>query len=94
VKKENKYTYGIYSKKFASSTQKHKKVIEIPNQPIYIKKISNKSMLSTSKVKRRQKFVWGRRNLQAQPKMLKKIIRTPNLPIRTKIFLKKVCLVP
>jgi hypothetical protein len=36
-----------------------KKVIETPNQPIEIKKISNKSMFSTSKVKRRQKFVWG-----------------------------------
>jgi hypothetical protein len=34
-----------------------------------------------------------RRNLQAQPKILKKTIRTPNLPIRTKIFPKKVCLV-
>jgi hypothetical protein len=38
--------------KFASSTQKHKKVIETPNQPIEIKKISNKIMSSTSKVKR------------------------------------------
>jgi hypothetical protein len=34
-----------------------KKVIETPNQPIEIKKISNKRMFSTSKVKRRQKFV-------------------------------------
>jgi hypothetical protein len=30
-----------------------------------------------------------RRNLQAQPKILKKIIETPNLPTRTKIFQKK-----
>jgi hypothetical protein len=31
-----------------------------------------------------------RRSLQAQPKILKKIIRTPNLPIRSKIrYLKK-----
>jgi hypothetical protein len=29
-----------------------------------------------------------RRNLQAQPKILKKIIVTPNIPINTKIFLK------
>jgi hypothetical protein len=36
----------------------------------------------------------NRQNLQAQPKILKKIIRTPNLPIKTKIFPKKVCLVP
>jgi hypothetical protein len=35
----------------------HKKIIETPNQPIEIKKISYKSMFSTSKVKRRQKFV-------------------------------------
>jgi hypothetical protein len=57
--KKNKDTYGFYPTKFASSTQKHKKVIETPNSPIEIKKISNKSMFSTSKVKRRQKFVWG-----------------------------------
>jgi hypothetical protein len=57
--KKNKDTYGIYPTKFASSTQNHKKVVEIPNQPIEIKKISNKSMFSTSKVKRGQKFVWG-----------------------------------
>jgi hypothetical protein len=31
-----------------------KKVIETPNQTIEIKNISNKSMFSTSKVKRRQ----------------------------------------
>jgi hypothetical protein len=34
---KNKDTYGIYPTKFASSTQKHKKVIETPNQPIEIK---------------------------------------------------------
>jgi hypothetical protein len=49
---------GICPTKFASSTQKHKKVIKTPNQPIEIKTISNKSMFSTSKVKRRQKVVW------------------------------------
>jgi hypothetical protein len=43
--KKNKDTYGIYPTKFASSTQKHKKVIETPNQPIEIKKISNKSLV-------------------------------------------------
>jgi hypothetical protein len=36
--KKNKDTYGIYPPKFASSTQKHKKVIETPNQQIKIKK--------------------------------------------------------
>jgi cellulose biosynthesis protein BcsQ len=56
--KKNKDTYGIYPTKFASSTQKHKKVIKTSNQPIEIKKMSSKSMFSTSKVKKRQKFVW------------------------------------
>jgi hypothetical protein len=45
--KKNKDTYGIYPTKFASSTQKHKKVIQTPNQSIEIKKISKKSMFST-----------------------------------------------
>jgi hypothetical protein len=38
--KKNKDTYGIHPTKFASSTQKHRKVIETPNQPIEIKKKS------------------------------------------------------
>jgi hypothetical protein len=36
--KKNKDTDGIYPTKFASSTQKHKKVFKTPNQPIEIKK--------------------------------------------------------
>jgi hypothetical protein len=52
--KKPKNTYGTYPTKFASSTQKHKKAIKTPNKPIDIKKISNKSMFSTLKVKRRQ----------------------------------------
>jgi predicted HNH restriction endonuclease len=84
-----KDTYGIHPTKFASSTQKYKKVIETPNQPIE-KKISNKSMFSTSKVKRRQKFVWGFPTEFADSiQNPKKIIETPNLPNRTKIFPKK-----
>jgi hypothetical protein len=55
--KKTKNAFGIYPKKFASSTQNHKKIIKTPNQPIEIKKISNKSMFSTSKEKRSQKFV-------------------------------------
>jgi hypothetical protein len=72
------------------------KIIETPNQPIEIKKISNKIMFSTSKLKRRQKFVWRLPTefVQAQPQIPKKIIRTPNLPIRTIIFPKKVFFVP
>jgi hypothetical protein len=34
-----------------------------------------------------------RRNLQAQPKILKKIIETPNIPIRKKKLPKKICFV-
>jgi hypothetical protein len=56
---KHKDTYEIYPTKFASSTRKHKKIIEIPNQTIETKQISNKSMFSTSEVKRSQKFVWG-----------------------------------
>jgi hypothetical protein len=40
--KKKKDTYGIYPTKFASSTQKHKKVIETPNQPIEIKNLKYK----------------------------------------------------
>jgi hypothetical protein len=40
-KRKNKDTYGFYPIKFANSTQKHKKIIKTPNQPIEIKKISN-----------------------------------------------------
>jgi hypothetical protein len=41
---------------------------------------------SNLKVKRSQIFVWGatRRNLQARPKILKKIIGTSNQPIKRK----------
>jgi hypothetical protein len=56
-----------YKDIFASSTQKHKKVIETPNQPIGIKKISNKS-------KKGGKNLYGDYpSLQAQPKILKKL---------------------
>jgi hypothetical protein len=59
-KKTKIHMGSIRKKKFASSTQKHKKVIEIwCCEPSEIKKISNKSMFSTSKVKRRQTLVWG-----------------------------------
>jgi hypothetical protein len=51
--KINKEKFGIYPTKFARSTQKHEKVIEVPNQPI-----ANKSMFSTLKKQRSQKFVW------------------------------------
>jgi hypothetical protein len=40
--KVKKDTYGFYPTKFASITQKHKKVIETQNQPIKIKKILKK----------------------------------------------------
>jgi hypothetical protein len=43
-------------------------------------------MFYTSKVKRSQKII---RNLQAQPKILKKIIGTSKQPIRTRKFSQK-----
>jgi hypothetical protein len=47
-----------------------------------------------SKVKRRQKFVWGHpKEFAGSTLNPKKYIGTPNLPIKTKIFSKKVCLV-
>jgi hypothetical protein len=82
----------MYPTKFTSSTQNHKKMIETAtNQPIEIKIISNKRMFSTSKVKRSQKFVLGLPDgvCRLNPKSLK-IIGTPSLPIRTKIFQKKL----
>jgi hypothetical protein len=47
--KKNKDTYRIYPKKFASSTQKNKKVIETPIQPIEIKKSQIKVCLVLQK---------------------------------------------
>jgi hypothetical protein len=47
--KKYKETYGIYATKFASSTQKHKKVNETPNQPIEIKKSQIKVCLVLQK---------------------------------------------
>jgi transposase len=93
--KKNKDTYGIYPTKFTSSTQKHKKVIKTPNQPIEIKKISNKSMLSTSKVKRRQKFIWGLPDgvCRLNPKSLKNYQNTKSTN-QDEHFFKKICLVP
>jgi hypothetical protein len=73
---------------FSGSTQNVKKKgwnIKSTNQN------ENFSKKRTLKVKRSPKFVW-RRNLQAQPKMLNKIVGTSNQPIKTKKFPKKVYL--
>jgi hypothetical protein len=43
---------------FPCSTH-HKKMIGTPNKPIIEKKIPKKCILSTSKVKRNQNFVWS-----------------------------------
>jgi hypothetical protein len=53
--------------------------------------VLNKNRFSTLKVQRSQKFRMGatRRNLQAQPKILKITIGTPNQLIRTKNLQKK-----
>jgi hypothetical protein len=63
-----KQRYGIYPTKFASSTQKHKKVIVTPNQPIHIKKFSNK--------KAKIRMGTTRRSVQAQLKILIKYQNT------------------
>jgi hypothetical protein len=59
------------------------------------KKISNKSIFSTSKVKRRQKFVCGLPDgvFRLNPKSLKNI-RTPSNQSGRTFFQKKVYLVP
>jgi hypothetical protein len=85
VKKERYIWDGIYP-------TKHKKIIETLNQPIEIKKISNKSMFSTSKVKKGRNSY--RTEFEGSNQNPKKIIGASNLPIRRKIFPKKVCIVP
>jgi hypothetical protein len=51
-RKINKNTYGIYPTKLAGSTQNHKKKYWNTKSTNQKQKISNKIMLSTSKVKR------------------------------------------
>jgi hypothetical protein len=80
---KNKDTYGIFLTKFASSTQKHKKVLKTQNQPIEIKKIKNEK-------KAKIRMGATRRSLQAQPKILKKLSEIfGNFTIYTNIFPKK-----
>jgi hypothetical protein len=71
------------------------KIIETPNQAIEIKKISNKIMLSTSKVKRSQKFVWRLPTefVQAQPQIPKKNYQNTKSTNQDEHFTKKVFLV-
>jgi hypothetical protein len=59
----------------------------IPNQ-----QMSTKTMLSTLKVERSSKFILGQPDkiCRFDPKS-KKIIETPNQPIKTKIFRKEKC---
>jgi hypothetical protein len=68
---KNKVTYGIYPTKFAISTQKHKKVVETPNQQIEIKKKQITICLVLQKWKEgKNSYGATRRSLQAQPKIL------------------------
>jgi hypothetical protein len=91
--KKNKNTYGIYPTKFASSIQKQ----------------SYRNTKSTNRNKKKlikvclvlQKWKEGKNSYGGYPTEFesstqnpKKIIRTPNLSVRTNIFPKKVCLVP
>jgi hypothetical protein len=67
--KKNKDTYGIYPTKFASSTQKHKKINETPNRN---KKKSQIKVCLDFKSDKKAK-IRTRRSLQAQPKIPKKL---------------------
>jgi hypothetical protein len=59
------------------------------------RRLSPKSMFNTSKVKK-NKDTYGvyPTKFSSSTQNPKKIIRTPNLPIKTKMFPKKVYLVP
>jgi hypothetical protein len=59
------------------------------------RKFSQKKYVSYLKSVKEPKIRMGatRRNLQAQPEMLKKIVGTSNQVIRTKKFLRKLCFV-
>jgi hypothetical protein len=57
--KEGENSYGGYPTEFAGSTQNPKKIIRTPNLPIRTKNSPKKTMVSTLKVYRSQKFVWG-----------------------------------
>jgi hypothetical protein len=86
----HKNLYGGYQTEIVGSTQNPKKIIGTPNLPIKTKIFPKKSMFSSLKVKRsRIRMAATRWNLQAQPKMLKKIGGTKS----TKNFSTKVCLV-
>jgi hypothetical protein len=94
--KRAKNSYGGYPTKFADSTQNPKKNnrnTKFTNQNENFPKKNYVSYLkSVNQPKIRMEAT--RRNLQAQPKILKKIIGTPNVPIKTKICPKNECLVP
>jgi hypothetical protein len=77
--KKRKNSYGGYPTEYAGSTQNPKKIISTP-----------------SKKEKEPKIRLGatRRNLQAQLKILKKSSKQQILPIRTKIFPKKLCFLP
>jgi hypothetical protein len=74
VKKKTKIHMGFIRQCLQAQPKKIKNVIETPNQPIEIKKISNKSVLYF-KSEKNAKIRMGatRRSLQAQPKILKKL---------------------
>jgi hypothetical protein len=109
VKKKQRYIlYRIYPTKFGSSTQKQKKIIETPNQPIEIKKTQIKVCLVLQKWKedknslnlpiRTKNFPKirigaSRRNLLAQPKILRKWPEHQIYQSEQTFSQKKVCLV-
>jgi hypothetical protein len=75
--KNNKDTYGFYPTKFASSTQKYKKVIETPNQPIEIKKSQIKVCLVL------QEFAGSTQNPKKNHRNTKSTNQNENFPKKT-----------
>jgi hypothetical protein len=92
---KNKETYEIIRQSLQALPKNIKKLSK-HHIIIEIKKISNKSMFSTSKVARRQEFVWGLPDgvCRLNPKSLKKLSEHQNYQSGRTFFQKKVCLVP
>jgi hypothetical protein len=82
-------------RKFIGATRKNlqemlKKIVGARINQSEQKFSQKKTIFSTVKVLRSQKFVWGYpTKFASSTQNVKKIIGTPNIPIRTKIFPKK-----
>jgi hypothetical protein len=87
--KKNKDTYGIYLTKFADSTQNDKKNYRNT-------KSTNRNKTTVLQKRKEDKNSYGGYQTEFAGSIHnpETIIRTPNLPMRTKIFPKTVFLVP